>query len=60
MKCEGMDQQIRELEEIMRFQQSLLRLVVHGSEEDAKSKVAEPEQAQQLEVWVRKMNTRPN
>ncbi|WP_321470394.1 hypothetical protein [uncultured Paludibaculum sp.] len=55
-----MDQQIRELEEIMRFQQSLLRLVVHGSEEDAKSKVAEPEQAQQLEVWVRKMNTRPN
>lgn len=60
MRLSAMDQQIRELEEIMRFQQSLLRLVVHGSEEDAKSKVVEPEQARQLEVWVRKMNPRAN
>lgn len=59
MRQTGMDAQIRELEEIMRFQQSLMRLVVHGKEEDARSKVEEPEQARQLEVWVRKMNTRP-
>jgi hypothetical protein len=54
-----MDQSIKDLESIMKFQQSLLRLVVHGSEEDAKSKVVEPAQAQQLEVWVRRMNSRP-
>ncbi|MGC4054889.1 MAG: hypothetical protein QM757_39105 [Paludibaculum sp.] len=55
-----MDQSIKDLESIMTFQQSLLRLVVHGSEEDARSKVVDPAQAQQLEVWVRRVKARPN
>ncbi len=55
-----MDQQLMDLEEIMRFQQSLMRLVVHGSKEDARSKREDPEQAQQLEVLVRKMKANTN
>jgi len=40
----------------MRFQQSLLRLVSQGTEEQQKSRQRESEQTQQLEVWVRRVN----
>lgn len=51
-----MKEQHDELAEIMRFQQSLLKLVTWGTEEQARSKARESEQTQQLEAWVRKVN----
>lgn len=43
------------LAEILRFQQSLMRLVSQGNVEEPKAKGPATEQAQQLEVWVRKV-----
>jgi len=51
-----MKEQHDELAEIMRFQQSLLRLVSQGTKEQQKSRQLESEQTQQLEVWVRRVN----
>jgi hypothetical protein len=50
-----MRDQIEETAEIMRFQQSLLRLVSRGTHEQALSQVRETEQTRQLEVLVRKV-----
>ena len=51
-----MQEEHKELAEIMRFQQSLMRLVTRGAAEQAKSKAPASEQAEQLEVWVRKVH----
>ena len=46
----------RDLAQIMKFQQSLLKLVTRGATEQAKSKGPVSEQTQQLEAWVRKVH----
>ncbi|MBI5086262.1 MAG: hypothetical protein HZB13_16905 [Acidobacteria bacterium] len=50
-----MREEHKELAEIMRFQQSLLRLVTRGAVEQAKSKGATSDHTEQLEAWVRKV-----
>jgi hypothetical protein len=54
-----MREQIEDTAEIMRFQQSLLRLVSRGTQEQALSQVRETEQTKQLEVLVRKVRPEP-
>ncbi|MBI5281570.1 MAG: hypothetical protein HY858_07820 [Candidatus Solibacter usitatus] len=55
-----MQDEHKELAEIMRFQQSLLRLVTRGAAEQAKSTAPASEQTKQLEVWVRKVHPKAN
>ena len=50
-----MRDQMEETADLMRFQQSLLRLVSRGTQEQALSQVRETEQTRQLEVLVRKV-----
>ena len=51
-----MQDESKDLAEIMRFQQSLLRLVSRGAEEQTRSKGPASEQTHQLEVWVNKVH----
>lgn len=46
---------LEETAEMMRFQQSLLRLVSRGTQEQVLSQVRDTEQTKQLEVLVRKV-----
>ncbi len=50
-----MHNESRELAQIMQFQQSLLKLVTVGTKEQTRSKGPASEQAQQLELWVKKV-----
>ena len=43
------------LQEILRFQQSLLCLVTHSGSSTPKAKTVHKQPAQQLEAWVRKI-----
>lgn len=54
-----MHDESKDLAQIMRFQQSLLKLVTRGTSEQAKSKGPALEQTQQLEAWVRKVHPKP-
>ncbi|GEM_PF-6046403 len=54
----GIMQDPKEVAQVLRFQQSLMRLVTRGVEEQAKSKGPVAEQTRQLEVWVRKVRAR--
>ena len=51
----NMQNDSRDLEQIMKFQQSLLRLVTRGTS-DTKSNVPAMDQTRQLEDWVRKVH----
>ena len=53
-----MQDESKDLAQIMRFQQSLLKLVTRGTEEQTRSKGTASEQTQQLEVWVRKVHAK--
>jgi hypothetical protein len=53
-----MPEDLKELAQIMQFQQSLMRLVTRGAEEQAKSQEEVTERARQLEVWVRKVRAK--
>ena len=57
MKLDMQDES-KELTQIMRFQQSLLKLVTRGTNEQTKSKGPASEQTQQLEVWVKKVHSK--
>lgn len=50
-----MRDQMEETADLMRFQQSLLRLVSRGTQEQALNPMRETEQTKQLEVLVRKV-----
>jgi len=58
MKNSIMQEETKDLAQILRFQQSLMRLVTRGVEEQAKSKGPVAEQTRQLEVWVRKVRSK--
>ena len=51
-----MQDETQDLAQIMRFQQSLLKLVTRGTDEQTRSKGPASEQTQQLEVWVKKVH----
>jgi hypothetical protein len=51
-----MHDETKDLEQIMKFQQSLLKLVTRGTQEQTKSKGPTSDQTQQLEAWVRKVH----
>jgi len=51
-----MQDDTRDVAQIMKFQQSLLKLVTRGTTEQAKSKGPASQQTRQLEVWVRKVH----
>ncbi len=53
---QDMQDETKDLAQIMKFQQSLLKLVTRGSQEQTKSKGPASEQTQQLEAWVRKVH----
>ncbi len=57
MKLDMQDES-KELTQIMQFQQSLLKLVTRGTNEQTKSKGPASEQTQQLEVWVKKVHSK--
>lgn len=57
MKLDMQDES-KELAQIMRFQQSLLKLVTRGTNEQTKSKGPASVQTQQLEVWVKKVHSK--
>lgn len=50
-----MHDELRELATIMEFQQSLLKLVTRGTEEQTRSRGTAVEQTRQLEAWVKKV-----
>ncbi|MBI4893836.1 MAG: hypothetical protein HY821_24685 [Acidobacteria bacterium] len=56
MNTSTMQEDNSNLQEILRFQQSLLRLVTQGGSQPPKSKSVVSQPAQQLEVWVRKIH----
>ena len=51
-----MQDETKDLAQIMRFQQSLLKLVTRGTDEQTRSKGPATQQTQQLEVWVKKVH----
>ena len=51
-----MQEDSKDLAQIMRFQQSLLKLVTRGADEQTKSKGPASEQTRQLEMWVKKVH----
>lgn len=55
MKMDMQDES-KDLAQIMRFQQSLLSLVTRGTNEQARSKGPATQQTEQLEVWVKKVH----
>ena len=55
MKMDMQDES-KDLAQIMRFQQSLLKLVTRGTDEQTRSKGPATQQTQQLEVWVKKVH----
>jgi hypothetical protein len=57
MKLDMQDES-KELTQIMEFQQSLLKLVTRGTSEQTKSKGPASEHTQQLEVWVKKVHSK--
>lgn len=52
----NMQDESKDLAQIMRFQQSLLRLVTRDTTELIRSKSPASKQTQQLEVWVKKVH----
>lgn len=54
MKTDMQDES-KDLAAIMRFQQSLMKLVTRGTEEQTRSKGPASEQTHQLEMWVKKV-----
>ena len=48
------------LDEVLRFQQSLITLVTQGTPVSPESKTQVSEHARQLEVWVRQVRPKSN
>lgn len=55
----NMQDESKDLAQIMRFQQSLLRLVTRDTTELIRSKNPASDQTQQLEVWAKKVHPTP-